>query len=323
LVTLRNKPHSALLARIIARLPLRYILLVFFLQASFPVLALDVYFAESSEISERGRKVAERLRAQTALLLDEEVEAISSKAASALSGQSNLIVAIGTDALIEVLKGEGNAPVVGVFISNTSFNSLDFPETTRNYSAIFSDPDPEKQIALLRALYGKAASTSVISTELSSVVVELYEEAAQKYGVQVNTVDVDNIKSTSDFIKLTKTKSTLTLVKDPKLFAVLPLEKILLSSYDINKQGVIGYSRGLVKNGAAATTYSAIDTIAEAIQSMANTLDKTKQLPKSGYPAKYKVSINKHILRSLDIIAEEESVIEYKIDQILVEGSSK
>lgn len=286
--------------------------------------ATDVYFAIPHDFSLSANQVANTLKTRTEKKLLKSIESISSKAAASMSGDSNLLIAIGPEALSEVLRGSGNSPVIAVLVSKRSFESIitGAKPTKRSISAIYSDPDPEKQVALAKAIFGIQAKGVLVQSPASEYYLQDFIAAANAYHVDLKVVDLNKINSTENFIELTRSNRILFLIKDPHLFDAVPLEKILLSSYDINHQGTIGYSRGIVKNGGAATTYSSLTDIAESIYQQSRNVDSKKPLATPDFTHSFQVSLNKYVLRSLDIIGLDEDVAHQKVRALMKERVS-
>jgi len=286
---------------------------------------VELYFAEPKGISEQGSQISNTLKTATESILQKRIETIPSKAAAAMGGDANLIVAIGSEALVDILSEAGSAPVIAVFISKGSFETI-FNNSVhlkrRPFTAVFSDSDPKKQIALAKTLFGDATTTAVIASPNVETYVAGYKSAANELDVNLTIIDFDELTSTSSFIEATQAVESLFLLKDQDLFQQISLEKILLSSYDINHQGVIGYSRGIVKNGGSATTYSSLQNIAHAIALQARHIDSEKPLDKPHFTPKFEVFLNKYVLRSLDVPDITEDAVQLKIST-LIEGSTK
>jgi len=147
--------------------------------------------------------------------------------------------------------------------------------------------------------------------------------AADAYDVNLKVVDLNKISSTEDFIDLTRSNRILFLIKDPHLFGTVPLEKVLLSSYDINRQGTVGYSKGIVKNGGAASTYSSLSDIAESIFQQSQNIDRKKPLKTPDFTQSFQVSLNKYVLRSLDIIGIDEDSAHQKVRSLIKERAGR
>lgn len=282
-----------------------------------------MYFAAPQDFSQNSQKITNSLKSQTETTIGKSIETISSKAAGAISGDSNLLIAIGPEALKEVLQGSGDSPVVSVLVSKRSFDLI-IGETSprkRSVSAIYSDPDPAKQIALSKVLFGVQAKGVVIKSPSSEPYLAGFNEAAQAYNVGLSVVDISSIDSSEDFIKLTRANQILFLIKDSHLFDKVPLEKVMLSSYDINKQGVIGYSKGIVtKGGGAATTYSSLADIAESIARQSDLVDKGKPLALPDFTQTFQISLNKYVLRSLDAERIDEKTAYKRVESLIREG---
>lgn len=304
---------------------LRILLMIFCLH-SLPAKAAEVYFAEPESFGEQAKRIIATLRLSTTSYLRHPIKSVSCEVAGNISGLTNLVIALGPRSLDKVLSGSGSAPVIAVFISKTSFESIQAKYKSRNnrlVSAIFSDPDPIRQVALVKALYGPSASAVLVSSPAVQTYMSGYLAAAELFDINLKIVDLREIKSSSDFIRATRRAGALFLLKDQELMERVSLEKILLSSYDINRQGVIGYSRGLVENGGAATTYSSLDNIAHSIYLQSNQLTDSQSVSPPHYTVSFGVSLNKHILRSLNIVNMNEDSVQNKITLMIKEGTEK
>ena len=293
---------------------------------SLPAKAAEIYFAEPKSVGQQAKRIIASLELSTTSHLQHPIKSVSTEVAGNLSGQTNLVIALGPESLDKVLSGSGSAPVIAVFVSKTSFESIQAKHKSRknrSVSAIFSDPDPIKQVALIKALYGPSASAVLINSPAVQTYISGYQAAAEIIGVKLNIVNLRDIKSTSDFIRASRNAVSLLLLKDQDLMERVSLEKILILSYEINHQGVIGYSRGLVKNGGAATTYSSLDNIAHAIYLQTNQLQDSQSIDPPHYTTSFGVFLNKHVLRSLDIVNLDEDTVQNRIASMIKGGTKK
>ncbi len=292
--------------------------------ANFPVWGGDIYFAEPEELSQQNRDVSHSLKTATENYLNRKIKVVSCKTASILGKQSDLVIAIGPQAFDEMLNLHGLSPVLAVFVSNSTFIDIQKNHPTlsnKQYSAIFSEPDPYKQVALAKLLFGVSASSVIVNSPSVESIIEDYRKAARLFGVYLDVIDSDNINSTSYFIRATKNASSLFLIKDKSLFEHVPLDKILLLSYDINRQGVIGYSSGIVNNGAIATTYSSIDNIAHAIFIQSENIKLKNSLSPPHHTNSFEVSLNKYVIRSLNLQMISELLLKEQIELLIRKGS--
>ncbi|MET1256982.1 hypothetical protein [Aliikangiella maris] len=295
----------------------------FFLKASVIVIffltktatANHIFIAQTDDIGERGQKLTQQLKLESQKLTDLPIDVISAKSASFLK-ENGVIITIGRKAFLESIRGNGTTPIISVFVSPDEFEKIKPTKTERQVTAIFSEPDPLKQLALIKIILGENTKPVLVRSKDSSVT-KRYKESAILLNVNLDIVETKDIDSYVDFINRTKESSTLILEKDRELFDKVSLDKILLGSYEINKQGVIGYSKGLVSKGGMATTYSTIENIAFSIISIFNKLESEKKLKEPAYTQKFKVAINKYILRSLDLKGRSEQEVQSNIELII------
>lgn len=302
----------------------RILLVVLFYSLSSYSHSSTLYIASSETVNEKGETLILGLSKKLALADSVNVKFVSSQIARDISGENNLIVAIGSKSLKEVLSGQGNSPILAVFISKIKFESAvsKYGESNRRVTAVFSEASPVRQLALAKILYGANLQAVMVSSPLSHSLILDYKRSAKDLNLSLTIVDTDDVNSPSDFITLSKDHDALILVKDMKLFDRVSLDKILLSSYDVNRQGVIGYSKGIVKNGGAATTFSDLDDIVFSIVDVyLNVRDHNALIPPT-YTKQYKVKVNKYILRSLDLMVPS-SNLNSIIDSLVSESGSQ
>ena len=89
----------------------------------------------------------------------------------------SLTIAVGKKSLIKALKEDDHRSIMAIYIDAASYyqainevaqsfqgDQKDNPLHTREISAVFSDPNPERQIALIKELYGPAAKISIVQS---------------------------------------------------------------------------------------------------------------------------------------------------------------
>ncbi|MFC1336814.1 MAG: hypothetical protein G8D89_18310 [gamma proteobacterium symbiont of Clathrolucina costata] len=238
--------------------------------------------------------------------------------AGKLSGTNKVIVALGEESLLEVIKGKGNSPVIAAFISRPSYEEvLVNKNIDRPVTAVFSDPSPRRQIALIKALAGESATVGVIETPGTRKEVEEAKAAAKDLDVKVKVVDLEKYRTPKAVVESLSNTRMLLLQKDRAVFKQIPLDTLLVLAYDINNMGIIGYSSGVVKNGALATTYTSLNDTAHSVASVVERLKNTNKLPTPDYAQFYSVSVNKYVVRSLALVEQDSELIKRDIALLL------
>ncbi|MCU7927955.1 MAG: hypothetical protein KZQ97_16145 [Candidatus Thiodiazotropha sp. (ex Dulcina madagascariensis)] len=238
-----------------------------------------------------------------------------------LEGPDNIVVALGEDALSEVVKGKGSSPVVAVFINRSSYQEV--IKRTRpgsRVTAVYSDPSPKRQIALIKTLLGEGASAGVIQS--SGVREDVNESvlAAKELGVRLRVVEIDRHKNPKSVIESLSGVRALLLQKDKEIFETIPLDTMLVLAYDINNLGIIGYSSGVVKNGALATTYTSLEDTVNSFAVLVRKIETSGDIPPPDFSEFYSVSVNKYVMRSLELHERDDDAVKSSIADLLKGG---
>lgn len=295
----------------------------------FTILSMDGGYAFAGKIyitKEKGlEKQEERLvenfsRQLLNNLRGKESAFLPAKAAGGLKGHDDIVVALGEGALKEVLRGDGNSPVIGVFISRSSYaDVLSGVSSRRKVTAVYSDPSPKRQIALIKALLGEGASVGVIKSSSTEEEVKQAVITAKELGVRMQVADIQRFRNPKLAVDELKGTRTLLLQKDKELFDSIPLDTLLVLAYDLNNLGIIGYSSGVVKNGALATTYTSLDDTVKSVADIIREFDSTGKIPVPDYSEYYSVVVNKYVVRSLDIYERDEDAVKKEVASLLKE----
>lgn len=280
-----------------------------------------IYITKEKGLEKQEERLVENFSRQ---LLDNlrgrESTFLPAKAAGSLKGQGGIVVALGEGALKEVLRGDGNSPVIGVFISRSSYaDVLSGVSSRRRVTAVYSDPSPKRQIALIRALLGEGASVGVIKSSSTDEEVKQAVITAKELGVRMQVADIQRFRNPKLAVDELKGTRTLLLQKDKELFDSIPLDTLLVLAYDLNNLGIIGYSSGVVKNGALATTYTSLDDTVKSVADVIREFDSTGKIPVPDYSEYYSVVVNKYVVRSLDIYERDEDAVKKEVASLLKE----
>ena len=119
------------------------------------VSAGTLYITHDPNLNHSELKLVEKFTSTlTQTLTDQKVQPLSLNAAADHQNRDDLILSLGEEAPEGLVMGKGTAPILSIFISKQSFDELtrSAPTSNRNISAIYSDPDPLKQISLIKAL---------------------------------------------------------------------------------------------------------------------------------------------------------------------------
>ncbi len=288
--------------------------------------ALDIYIAVPEPIAPGTLKTVNDFK----VLTDKEArlwsELVSAKTAGKLYGNNNLIIAIGEEALRTILKGPGDSRVIAAFIRRPQYEALVSAKKPlkRKVTAVFSDPSPSRQLALIKVLFGSKASAGIVNTSYMQPFINEYQDAAKHLGVALTVLQQDNLLSVSDLLTKTTGTKTLILNRDPILLKKFPLDDVKHQALDVNRQGLIGFSSGLVKRGGLATTYASLEDTVGTV-SLGISYAKTHQdlLPQA-YTKGFSIAINQQVSDVLDLLSSgSEAEMAQEIHRLLEQGGAR
>lgn len=283
-----------------------------------------IYITKEEGLAEQEKRLAESFSDQLiSQLKGMETGFITATESGFLQGPDNIIVALGEGALRKVLGGTGNSPIIAAFISRSSYYKVMDEKSQQEkdrVTAIFSNPSPRRQIALVKALLGNSASIGVIKSPGVEEDVKAAVVAAEELGVQMQVADIEQFKKPKSVVDALSGARTLLLQKNKELFNFIPLDTLIVLAYDLNSLGIIGYSSGVVKNGALATTYTSLDDTVKSVASVIQKIKATGNMPAPDYSEYYSVILNKYVVRSLDLYQDDDESVKIKISALLEEG---
>lgn len=276
---------------------------------------------EPRGLSAANTAVLADLRAQIQAELPQDQIGLISPA-DAVNAQDKIAIVAGEEALGEVFASTGSNTIIACFISRASFDrvKMAFPNTKQHVTAIYSDPSPRRQIALIKALTG-VSSAGIISTPQASAETEDAKAAAESLGMTLYVANLERGHGKREVFKALAAAQTILLQRDQSVFDVLPLDQLIAQAYDINNKAVVGFSSGLVaRNGAMATTFASTSDTAKSIAYTLREIARGRPLPSPGYPRFYSVAVNKYVMRSLGYRDKDENTAKREVAAMLGEG---
>ncbi len=235
---------------------------------------------------------------------------------------NDILIAVGGRALENLITTDVPNPIIATFISKTTFNNIMARHSSRpsqkhprNVTAIFSDPDPLKQLLLFSELYGSQKSIGIIRTQESHELVSEYTALAHTIGIEVTDIHIDALDNAKELVRQFKQDHSILLLRDKTLFNKMSVEEILLKAYNFSEKGIIVYSGELVKRGGLATTYSSLSDIVRTIKIYVALIRKNGVLPKADHTPFFSLAINQYLARSLNISIDHHQKIKDRIEK--------
>ncbi len=220
------------------------------------------------------------------------------------------VITIGEAALAEVRANNADQPVVALFVSSIDIARGDFDDD-RRLAAVFNEPPLVRQAKLGEIIIPGAQKVAILASpdragDYEGLMMALEAEGLSARVFVVPSSDqlirtLSRALSYGDFILGTI---------DDEIYNRNTIKHLLLTSYRRNRL-VIGPTRAYVQAGSVASTYSSPgQQIEHGLEALALFRD-TGELPDSGYPTEFRVSVNQQVARSMNIpVPTEEQLLE-------------
>ncbi|MEX3773292.1 ABC transporter substrate-binding protein [Pseudomonas sp. MYb118] len=173
-------------------------------------------------------------------------------------------------------------------------------------SLLWSDPPPQRQLQLTRALLPQARRVGVLYDQHSEFLLGELRQTADALGLQIISERWDNIHDSRPLQSLLKKSDVLLGLDDPDLYNPKTAKNLLLSSY-ARQTALIGPNAAFVKAGSLATSYSDQNDWLAILDEL---LDRPPATwPRAHYAEHFKVLSNPQVARSLGIEQIDEALV--------------
>lgn len=237
-------------------------------------------------------------RSDTSFQLDEAI------------GQAQSLLIIGKEAFEYYLKNQQDIPALVLFVKSSTFYHLtraashvSLVENTPNHldriSAVFSDPSPYEQMAMIKKHYPYPAVSTLLSP-LNYYLEDELNKAAAELGLKLNVLKVDKEVDINRALNTLPAKHALLALPDQYIYNSMTLKNIIISTYRSGKP-IFGFSRAMVKAGAVASVVTDTEQLAEeSLNLLASFKDKS---PNRKYSQLGKIVVNDAVARSFNLIS--------------------
>lgn len=225
--------------------------------------------------------------------------------------EATFIIALGIDALEQLNKTETKQPILAALITSFQWHNLKQKvEINDNISAIFYDPDIGRQLLLGKMLVPQASSTGILVASSLDATEFTDKWSNSKVGLELNLVKAANsLDVIQKYSQLADRTDFQLALPNHDIYNRVTIPKILLTSYRQNKP-LIGYSIGMVKAGAIATTYTnaemLLTDLIESIKLLAKENDSTFHRHSKYFDIKYNEGVAKAL--SIKMISLEQLI---------------
>lgn len=219
-----------------------------------------------------------------------------------------LLVALGTEALKQLLARDVRAPVLAVLIPRSGFERAVKDagrKASANVTALYLDQPLGRQLDLIRLAIPDAKRVGVLWGPESVLQQPVLLAAMQLRGLQERSGPVVSNGALFSGLKgALDDADVLLAVADPQVFNSATVSNILLATYRA-RIPVLAFSPAYVKAGALMSLHSTPVQIGTQAASVVRAILQGGSLPPAQYPSGFTVSVNEHVARSLGLSLDE------------------
>lgn len=211
---------------------------------------------------------------------------------------ARVVVAVGAAAFrLETAARKDTVPVIGVALTRHAWRQI----PAGKHTAVFWDPDPVRQLRLVRALMPGAKRVGVMSGSADDVLGDGLQREAKRLGMEiVRSEPVQRATLVRQLNKVLAGSDVLLGIDDPAVFSPETGKTVLLTSYRHGKP-VIGPSAAWVEAGSVASLASRLPDAVATLSEWIPPLLAGGEIPAPQYPRTYGVATNASVARSMQM----------------------
>jgi len=225
-----------------------------------------------------------------------------------LSGQAELVVTVGSEALRKTLSRGDSPPIIATLLPRQSYEKIlaEFRRPGR-ITAIYLDQPTTRQAAfLIHLLPGQKRAGMLFSNETRHSAGQ-YRQAFAGAGLTLDSEDSDIDGTLLPALNALLTRANFLLaVPDSTIYHRNNIKPILITAFRYQRP-VIGYSPAFVNAGALAALYSTPAQIAHQTADMI--VAHGTNLPNPSSPTQFAIAINSNVAQSLGLNIPDEAAI--------------
>lgn len=216
--------------------------------------------------------------------------------------ENKFIIAVGHRSLKWLIDNKVSSPILSTFISQTAYLTLTKNSVFKQgqLSAIYSDPDPDYQMRLIKKLYNYPINVAVLLSHNSRYLRRHLKTVARKNDIDITILNVTASDNIYKVLNKISGSDVLLAIPDENIYNLNTIRTILLTTYRHN-QAMIGFSQGMVNAGALASITTNLDDMVIEIRNWIRKYRKYNTLPKARYARFFNVKINQHVARSFKV----------------------
>lgn len=215
-----------------------------------------------------------------------------------------LFIALGTEALKQVLGRDSRVPVIAALIPRSGFERVTKElgkKASTSVTAVYLDQPLGRQLDLLRLAMPNAKRVGVLWGPESVLQQSALASALQSHGLQEvsGQVEIGGVLFSGLKAALDNT-DVLLAVPDSYVYNSATVTNILFTTYRA-RVPVFAFSPSYVKAGALMSLHTTPAQIGAQTAVLARSLLQSGLLPAPQYPTEFNVTVNEHVARSLGL----------------------
>jgi len=268
--------------------------------------ALAIVVSEQGSMYAEFSETLEEALAGTSWTVSSTVKA---EALNQFSGQPELIVTVGSEALRKTLSKGDSTPVIATLLPRQSYERIvgEFRHPPGRLTAIFLDQPAARQAAFLSHLLpGQKRAGMLFSSETKNTASQ-YRFAFGNAGLKLDSEDVDVDSALLPALNaLLGRVNVLVAIPDNTIYRRNNIKAILITAFRYQRP-VIGYSPAFVHAGALAALYTTPAQIARQTADMI--ISQGTSMPAPSGPNQFAIAINSNVAESLNLNVPDEATI--------------
>ena len=229
------------------------------------------------------------------------------------------VISIGPAAFSRVRQANRSIPILAMLVKKSFIDGF----AARNpgqISSVFYDVPLLRQALTGKAILPQANTVAILATTAS---VELYEPLMDELPAHGMNARVFVVDSEDDLIpslvRALRYGDFLLAAPDDAIYIPRTIKHILLTAYRRNKI-VIGPSQAYVKAGSLASSYAPFSEMAALGANLIEQYFVAGAFPGPAYPQIYRVELNDHVARSMNIPIPDRALLNRAVQQELTEN---
>jgi len=208
------------------------------------------------------------------------------------------LILFGHAALAWRLDSPTGPPTLMLQVSKTQAREALGERQPANFSMLWQDPAPRRQLRLLKHLLPNVTRVGVLHHPHSEFLIDELRQTASGLGLEIVAQSWPDTRDNQPLIRVLGVSDVLLAVADDDLYNPLTAKTLLLTSYG-QQHALIGPSAGFVRAGSLASTYGDQD---DWLATLDQLLDQAPaQWPAGTYSNTFKVLGNPQVARALGI----------------------